>query len=260
MVIEYLDLIIVILSGLTVGFLGGYGGIAGAPIIISFLVVFGILNQHNAQGTVLAAMLGPMSLFAVIHLREEVKKHYQIIIIGVIGYAIFSYFGAKLAFLFDDLTMQIVFVSFLIFISINQLSSSLLTNLKKISIEPSTFSVVVATAIVGFMGGLMGIGAGVLLMPILLYFFKYSGDDARAISLAILLPPVSLGGSYVYFKEESINFEYAIIIFFSYLAFNGIGSKVASSHSPKDFEKNIGYIYIILVIAYLFLIYQTNFS
>ncbi len=250
-----MELLPIIIFGLTVGFLGGYAGIAGAPILVSLLVIFGILDQHTAQGTVLAAMLGPMSALSVWHLRSEVKKHIKIIVIGVLSYAFFSYFGAQIAFLFDDFTMQAIFTSLLLFLAINQIFNDEIGLFDRFDLNLGNASILILASLVGFIGGMMGIGAGVLLMPILLYLFKFSADEARAISLAILLPPVSIGGVYVYYIESSINIEYAIILFLAYVVFNGLGSKVASSHKMEKFEKNLGFIYLLLVIAYSINIY-----
>ena len=83
--------------GAAVGFAGGYAGIGGAPFLVVGLALLLGYDQHVAQGTVLAVMLGPMSLPAVIVMWDRVKLLKREIFIGVACYAIISYFGAQIA-------------------------------------------------------------------------------------------------------------------------------------------------------------------
>lgn len=61
----------------------------------------------------------------------------------------------------------------------------------------------------GVFSGLFGIGGGIVLVPILVYFFSFSQTAASATSLiAIALLPVGSLGVYQYFKAGIINADH----------------------------------------------------
>lgn len=66
--------------------------------------------------------------------------------------------------------------------------------------------------IVGIVSGLVGIGGGVLLIPILLYFFGMTQSEAQGTSLAILLPPTGLLAFWQYYRAGNANLKLGLII------------------------------------------------
>ena len=67
-------------------------------------------------------------------------------------------------------------------------------------------SMVMAYAAVGLAGGLaagfFGLGGGVVLIPLLVWFFGMGQHQAQGVSLAALLLPVGLLGAMVYWKAD----------------------------------------------------------
>ena len=168
-----MDIIIFILLGFAVGYIGGYAGIGGAPFMIAFLVLVMGVNQFTAQGSVLTTMMGPMSLLGILTLKKEVKAQWKNIAIGVVSYALFSYFGAKWAFVLGELSTKKYFAIMLIIIGVLQLIPQLS---KPEHIEKSThipvFWMLVTGIATGIIGGLFGIGAGVLMVPLFIMVFN----------------------------------------------------------------------------------------
>jgi len=244
------SLTIILLLGLVVGFLGGYAGIGGAPFMIAFLVLVCGFPQLEAQGSVLTMMLGPMSLLGILTLKEEVKAQYKNIIIGVFTYAIFSYFGAELAFRLGELDVRHYFAFLLVLVAILQLFSKYLGGGKnQIKQIPHPWMLLIGT-ITGVVGGLFGIGAGVLMVPVFLAFFKLNKNYARALSLAILLPPVSLGAFVKYNMEDAIDWKIVFLLFFSYFVANYFGTKFGSRSSMLYFK--IIYTLLLLSLASIY--------
>ncbi len=66
--------------------------------------------------------------------------------------------------------------------------------------------------VVGFLSGMVGIGGGVLLIPILLYFFGMTQSEAQGTSLAILLPPTGLLAFWQYYKHGHANLQLGLIM------------------------------------------------
>lgn len=52
----------------------------------------------------------------------------------------------------------------------------------------------------GVLSGLVGIGGGIVLVPAMVYFLKYSQHQAQGTSLGVLMLPVVFLGFYQYYK------------------------------------------------------------
>lgn len=243
----------VLVIGVSIGFIGGYAGIAGAPILVFLLTVVMGFSQHEAQGTVLAMMLGPMSLLATIQSWALIKDKLIPIIICVITYATTSFVGGLVAYVFASADLQILFGCLLIVIGITYVTLFVERHLKKrtlLELKPLYMGIV--GVVVGFTGGMFGIGAGILLVPILTSFFGMEQNTARAMSLAILLPPVSLGAVAKYgLIEGDINWPVAVTLLVSYMALNGLGSSLGHKQNPDILKRVLG---ILLVISGVLLI------
>lgn len=245
------SILIIILLGLLIGYIGGYAGIGGAPFMIAFLVLVCGISQYTAQGTVLTMMLGPMSLLGILTLKEEVRMQWKSILIGVFSYAVFSYFGAELAFHFGELSVKKYFALLLIIIGILQLFPQLYKaeHIEKTEKIPLWWMLFIG-ALTGIIGGLFGIGAGVLMVPIFLMLFNMKKNHARALTLAILLPPVSLGAFVKYQQEGAIDWKMVIVLFVSYFIANYIGAKHGSRAKMSVFRKVYAFLLIGIAIVY----------
>jgi len=248
------------LFGCLVGFIGGYAGIGGAPFLVACLVALFGFSQFEAQGTVLAVMLGPMSLLSVISLWDKVKPNLLVISIGVVTYALMSYFGASLAYLLPERTLKIFFACLLIALGLFDIISGKKAGKKQVidkgNESLSVPQIAIIGSIVGVVGGLFGIGAGVLMVPLFINVFRVNKDVARAISLAILLPPVSIGAVIKYNQEGAINWQYALVLFLSYFIVNYFGGKMGAKHDLKKFKTYFGLIMILLGFVYFYLIFR----
>jgi uncharacterized membrane protein YfcA len=245
------SILVVILLGLLIGYIGGYAGIGGAPFLIAALVLGCGISQYTAQGTVLTMMLGPMSLLGIITLKKEVKTQWKSILIGVLSYAVFSYVGAELAFRFGELSVKKYFAFMLVLIGIIQLvpGFSKPVHIEKTEQIPPYWMFVIGL-ITGIIGGLFGIGAGVLMIPIFLMVFNMKKNHARALSLAILLPPVSLGAFIKYQQEGAIDWKLVIILFISYFIANYFGAKRGTKANLMVFKRIYALLLIGIAIVY----------
>ncbi len=243
-----MDWLIIILLGLLIGYIGGYAGIGGAPFMIAFLVLVMGMEQHTAQGTVLTMMLGPMSLMAVYSLWHETKSQWKNILIGIFSYAFFSYFGAQWAFMLPESRLKKYFAVMLVLTAIFQLvNNKAKTNTNE---QIPWYWMAIIGAAAGIVGGFFGVGAGVLFIPIFISLFGLKKNYARALSLGILLPPVSLGAFIKYYQMGAIRWDYVFILFTGYFIANYFGAKRGSRASLKNFKRI--YAIILLILAGLY--------
>ncbi len=247
-------IVIYILLGLAVGYLGGFAGIGGAPFIITFLVLVCGMSQLEAQGNVLTMMLGPMSLLGVSSMYEYVKKQWTEIIVGVIAYCIWSYVGAVIAFGMGEGNTHFFFAVLLFVIAALQIHSLVFKkddNQDKTKTKLPLIIIFLLSSFTGIVGGVFGIGAGILMIPILMGIFHLDKNYARALSLAILMPPVSYGAYIKYNAEIDINWQIVLILFFSYFAANYFGAKSGKKISNKVFKFVYASILIAIAVIYI---------
>jgi len=249
-------IIIYVLLGLVIGYIGGYAGIGGAPFLIAFLVLAMNIPQFTAQGSVLTMMLGPMSLLGLLTMKDEIKSQWKNITVGVLTYAFFSYFGAEMAFYFGELNIKKYFVLILIIIGVLQFFSANFypPHIPKTKNIPLIWMLLIGT-ITGIVGGLFGIGAGILMIPIFLMVFNMDKNYARALTMGILLPPVSLGAFMKYYQQDAIDWTIVFALFISYFIANYFGVKRGSAAHLASFKRIYALLLITIAVVYWLQIY-----
>jgi uncharacterized membrane protein YfcA len=64
----------------------------------------------------------------------------------------------------------------------------------------------------GITAGLFGIGGGVVIVPMLIYWAGYSQHGATGTSLAVLLPPIGLAAAIEYYRHGNVDLRAAAIV------------------------------------------------
>jgi uncharacterized membrane protein YfcA len=98
----------------------------------------------------------------------------------------------------------------------------------------------------GILSGLIGIGGGIIMVPLLL-LMGFTQQQAQGTSLAALLPPVTLLAVINYHKAGFINWKFAIVISLVFVIGGFFGSKLAI-HIDQQILKKI-FAVILLVIG-----------
>src|SRR6059036_1067321 len=62
----------------------------------------------------------------------------------------------------------------------------------------------------GGLGGLIGLGGGFIMVPLLIYLFHISQHDAQGTSLAVLLPPVGILSVLQYWRAGHVDVPVAV--------------------------------------------------
>jgi uncharacterized membrane protein YfcA len=314
MVVEHLaiaslawyEYVFVVIVGGGVGFVGGFAGIGGLPLMVA-LVRSPPLDvcQHEAQGTVLAVMLPPMSLLGVLVMREEAKLLWKHAGVAFVCYACTSYLGALLAYMFDGKILGLLFATHMIALALyytrrwdvsrrvasdpdasagaagaaaGTLASRVTNPLDDGEPEPESanekpeletsvpvetpseidvgaaqedpmeiviregapipfeyWSMAAVGACIGVVGGLFGIGAGVFMVPIMTELMGMSKNDARTLSLLILLPPASFGAVIEYARHDNIDWWLSAMLFVLYFFTNPLGARVGKDINSVNF-------------------------
>ena len=88
----------------------------------------------------------------------------------------------------------------------------------------------------GILSGLIGIGGGIIMVPLLL-LMGFTQPQAQGTSLAALLPPVTLLAVINYYKAGYVDWRFAIIIALVFVVGGFIGSKIAINIDQKILKK-----------------------
>jgi len=104
----------------------------------------------------------------------------------------------------------------------------------------------------GMLGGLVGVGGGIVIVPALVYFLAFSQKTAQGTSLAMLLLPVGILGFLQYYKAGHVNIKATAIIAAAFIAGSYFGSKIALSVSQEMLKKAFAFLLIAVAVKMLF--------
>ena len=108
----------------------------------------------------------------------------------------------------------------------------------------------------GMASGLFGIGGGIIIVPMLLYFFHFSQQMATATSLIALLLPVGALGLWQYFKGgfvEAENIKIGLFIALGLFLGAFLGARIATQLSSAILTKMFS-VFLVLVAVRLWFI------
>ncbi len=105
----------------------------------------------------------------------------------------------------------------------------------------------------GIMGGLVGVGGGIVIVPALVYILGFSQLDAQGTSLAMIMFPVGILGVMQYYKQGHVDFHIVLILALGFVIGSFIGSKISIFIMSQETVKKIfAVLMILLAIKMLF--------
>lgn len=191
------------LAGGAAGSLSGLFGIGGGIILVPVLGALLGLDQHQAQGVSLAVMLAPVGLPAVLHYRKSGHPiPWKLVGILLAGFLAGVTAGALLANAIPPRPLRWGFIGFLLLMAARYLAAGRRGARERARPEPPLAALIGIGLLIGAFGGLMsgllGIGGGAVLIPLLALWLGLPQHEAQATSLALMLPPIGLPGVLVY--------------------------------------------------------------
>ena len=105
----------------------------------------------------------------------------------------------------------------------------------------------------GVLGGLVGIGGGIIIVPSLIYFLGFSQKEAQGTSLGILLLPVGILGVLQFYKAGYVDMRTIWLVSFGFLVGSYFGSKIALSFPQETVKKIFAILMILIALKMLFL-------
>ncbi|ADQ80199.1 protein of unknown function DUF81 [Paludibacter propionicigenes WB4] len=237
----------ILIVGIVAGVMSGLFGIGGGIIMVPSLIAFFGMDMLNANATSLAAMLLPVGVLGVISYYKAGYINIKESLWISIGLLAGSFFGAELAISVDVKVLSKLYAAFLLYVAVGYLNIPALFRRKNNSnienpisgekIQRSFWIYIVVGIFAGIIAGLFGKGGGLVIVPVLIKFFRYDAKAASATSLAALQLPVGLPSVIVYAQGGYLNWIYAGLMALGIVFGVFFGTKLAIKLPSTTFKK-----------------------
>ncbi len=117
-------LVILLLTGLTAGILGGFIGVGGGIIIVPAMIYFMGMNQFEAQGTSLAMMLPPIGILAVWNYHKAEAVDMKAAMILAAAFIVGGYLGSRMSLRLDPNKVKLGFGIFMLLVAVRMTISA----------------------------------------------------------------------------------------------------------------------------------------
>jgi uncharacterized protein len=258
---EYL--IIYLIIGVVAGVLAGMFGIGGGVVIVPALILLANFSITQANGTSLAALLLPVAIFGVISYYRAGLINIKISAFVASGLIIGVIFGSIIALSLPTNILKFIYGLFLLYVSWSFMKPMELWKeyiLKRDFIRPKIpaevndsqyryYFYLIVGIFAGILSGLFGIGGGLVIVPVLIYFLKYDAKKAVGTSLGALLLPVGFPGVILYFNAGQLDFGAAMPVALGLVFGAVIGAKITIS-LPSLTVKRIYSVFLLIMSFY----------
>ncbi|MCX7018358.1 MAG: sulfite exporter TauE/SafE family protein [bacterium] len=104
----------------------------------------------------------------------------------------------------------------------------------------------------GIFGGLVGLGGGIVIVPMLVYVYGFSQHKAQGTTLAMMLPPIGVFAVLEYYRQGAVDFRVAAILCVGFLAGGYLGAKLALWIPGAQLQKVFGVFLMIMAVKMIF--------
>ncbi|MDP1990810.1 MAG: sulfite exporter TauE/SafE family protein [Syntrophales bacterium] len=183
-----------ILIGLIAGLLGGFLGTGGGVIIVPLMTETLRFRQHEAHGTSLIAVVFTSVTGSVIYyLHGSVDLAAAAVLAGMALVTV--RFGAKYCCFLPEATLKKYFGFFLLVVALVFILKPFLPYVME-GVPPiwvRWIALVLLGALTGFISGMMGVGGGSFMVPVMVIFAGIAQHIAQGVSLLAMIPASTVG-------------------------------------------------------------------
>lgn len=243
-------MVLLIVVGLVVGLFSGLFGIGGGLIIVPALVLLIGMDHRQAAATSIAAIL-PTSVVGAA--SYAVVGNVQWIAAAALagGIILGAYLGSHLLARLPVPLIQWIFMGFL---AAAIVALWLVVPQRDNEVDMTWLNIVllVLTGIAtGVIGGIVGIGGGIIVIPILIFFFGASDLVAKGTSLLMMVPG-SISGTFGNYRRGNVDLRKALILGLSAATMAPFGSVLAALLDP--FTANVLFsIFLVFILLQMLL-------
>jgi uncharacterized membrane protein YfcA len=104
----------------------------------------------------------------------------------------------------------------------------------------------------GVISGLIGIGGGTIIVPVLVFLFGLSQHEAQGTTLALLVPPIGFLAAWTYYEEGYVDLKIASLICLGFFFGGLFGAKLATRLSSIVLERVFGIALFLISLKMIF--------
>lgn len=216
--------------GLLAGILSGLFGVGGGTVIVPLLVLLLHFDQRLAAGTSLAAIV-PTASVGVISYAVSGSVAWIPALLLAAGAVVGAQIGTRLLPRISQTVLRWGFVGFLVVVIITLF---LVIPSRDAVFELSWLTgiaLVVVGIATGILAGLIGVGGGVIVVPVLMLAFGTSDLVAKGTSLLMMIP-TAISGTVGNIRHRNVDLRAAAIIGFSACTTTALGAWLATILDP----------------------------
>ncbi|WP_308797976.1 sulfite exporter TauE/SafE family protein [Agromyces silvae] len=222
-------IISLILLGIAAGYLSGLFGVGGGIIVVPMLLMLG-LDQRLAAGTSVAAIL-PTSIVGATGYAISGNIDWLAGLMLAIGIVAGAQLGTYLLARLPKDVLFWMFVAFLVVVMVN-LWLSVPQRDAEIAIDLWTGAALVLTGLItGILSGLLGVGGGIIVVPVLMFFFGASDLIAKGTSLLMMVPG-SISATIGNTRRRNVDLRAAVVVGLAACVASPLGLLTATVISP----------------------------
>lgn len=94
--------------------------------------------------------------------------------------------------------------------------------------------------IAGAASGLIGIGGATIIIPALVFIFKFDQHTAQGTTLAMMVPPIGLLAAWVYYKAGFVDIRVAAILAVGFIFGGLVGARYATQLPGPTLQRVFG--------------------
>lgn len=223
-------ILVCIAIGLGAGLLSGLFGVGGGTVIVPALVTFLVMDQRRAAGTSLAAIVPTASVGVISYAVGGHVAWFPALILAA-GAVVGAQIGTAILPKLSQTALRWGFVAFvavviasLFFVIPSRDAHLVLTWLSGAGLA--------ATGLVtGVLAGLLGVGGGVVVVPVLILLFGASDLVAKGTSLLMMIP-TALSGTVGNLRRRNVDLTAGITIGLAACVMTPLGAWLAADLDP----------------------------
>ncbi|WP_336646390.1 sulfite exporter TauE/SafE family protein [Microbacterium sp. USHLN186] len=216
--------------GLTAGLLSGLFGVGGGTVIVPLLVLLLSFDQRRAAGTSLAAIV-PTAAVGVISYAASGSVAWIPALILAAGAVVGAQIGARLLPRVSQSALRWGFVVFLVIVIV---SLFLVIPSRAAEFELNWLNgvgLVLVGVVTGVIAGLIGVGGGVIIVPVLMLGFGTSDLVAKGTSLLMMIP-TAVSGTVGNLRHRNVDLLAAALIGVAACTTTAVGAWLATLIDP----------------------------
>lgn len=234
-----------VIIGLIAGLLSGLFGVGGGTVIVPLLVLLLPFDQRLAAGTSLAAIV-PTASVGVISYAASGSVAWIPAIVLAGGAVIGAQVGTRLLPRISQTILRWGFVGFLLLVIV---SLFLVVPSRNAVFELGWINgigLALVGVCTGVIAGLIGVGGGVIIVPVLMLVFGTSDLEAKGTSLMMMIP-TAISGTIGNLRHRNVDLLAAGIIGLSACTMTALGAWLATLIDP--FTGNMLFVCYLVAIA-----------